>query len=204
MASPRAASLLSRSAAAAGRGGTAGPGPKGWFPNPRPTGTVGIGGGALDKLFGTTGNSSGNGGSVTVTNNASATITATGQLQSGGIFAQSIGGGGGAGGAGSGLIDIGGFGGSAGDGGVVTVTNHGTIGTSGLSSDAIMAQSVGGGGGTGGGGGPSGGGIGGGGGPGGNRGGGAGAPSRTLATADHDSKSNLNPTARAVAGRRGT
>ena len=114
------------------------------------TGTVGIGGGAFQLLQ--LGNSSGDGGTVTVTNNASAAITATGQLQSGGIFAQSVGGGGGAGGAGSGLIDIGGLGGSAGNGGVVTVTNHGTITSTGLSSDAIMAQSIGGGGGTGGGG----------------------------------------------------
>ncbi len=90
------------------------------------TGTVGIGGGAFHS------NSSGDGGTVTVTNNASAAIQATGQLQSGGIFAQSVGGGGGAGGAGSGLIDIGGLGGSAGNGGVVTVTNHGTITSTGL------------------------------------------------------------------------
>ncbi len=123
-----------------GGGGTGGYGAAGL------TGTVGVGG---------TSHASGLGGDVTVTNNASATITATGEEQSGGIFAQSVGGGGGGGGAGSGLLDIGGNGGDGGNGGNVTVNNYGTITTSGISSDAILAQSVGGGGGTGGGGGLS-------------------------------------------------
>ncbi len=113
------------------------------------TGTVGIGGGA----FG--GASSGDGGDVTVTNGAAASISISGTVSAGGIFAQSIGGGGGQGGAGSGLIDIGGQGGSAGSGGSVEVTNAGSIETGGVFSDGILAQSVGGGGGTGGGGGLS-------------------------------------------------
>jgi len=114
------------------------------------TGTVGIGGGAFDSILGID-SSSGDGGAVTVTNSASASISSSGVAFAGGIFAQSIGGGGGQGGAGSGLINIGGKGGSAGSGGAVTVTNAAVIRTSGIFSDGVLAQSVGGGGGTGGG-----------------------------------------------------
>ncbi len=103
--------------------------------------------------LGGSGGSSGDGGVVTVNNSATGTILTTGNLATA-IFAQSIGGGGGDGGAGSGTltVTVGGSGGSAGNGGAVNVTNAAVIGTTGIFSDGIWAQSVGGGGGTGGGG----------------------------------------------------
>ncbi|WP_454812060.1 hypothetical protein [Labrys neptuniae] len=121
------------------------------------TGTIGLGGGALANLLGVDSGSAGDGGIVTVTNGKSGDVSvgaiqANGIISSGAIFAQSIGGGGGQGGAGSGLIDIGGDGGAAGNGGAVTVNNYAYLGTKGLFSTGITAQSVGGGGGTGGGG----------------------------------------------------
>ena len=115
------------------------------------SGKVGIGGGRLDGILGVN-SGAGDGGKVVVNNEATSAIFATGSMFSGGIFAQSVGGGGGQGGAGSGRIDIGGNAGSTGNGLEVEVTNRGTISTTGDFSSAIFAQSVGGGGGTGGGG----------------------------------------------------
>ena len=101
--------------------------------------------------FGGSGASSGNGGHVTVTNNAGSSIITSGEMAYG-IFAQSIGGGGGGGGnvvSGSVLISasVGGTGGAAGSGGDVDVTNAGSITTHGGAGVGIFAQSVGGGGG---------------------------------------------------------
>ena len=93
--------------------------------------------------------SSGNGGSVNLTN--SGVITTSGE-GSHGIQAQSVGGGGGIGGEGAlslltRSIGIGGAAGAAGDGGDVTVNNSGAINTDGDGAHGIRAQSVGGGGG---------------------------------------------------------
>jgi hypothetical protein len=92
---------------------------------------------------------SGNGGAVSVDN--SGAVSTQGD-NSNGIFAQSIGGGGGIAGnaviGATGTLGIGGKGGAAGDGGEVTVSQSvATIETSGVASDGIFAQSVGGGGG---------------------------------------------------------
>jgi hypothetical protein len=93
------------------------------------------------------GGSAGSGGSVTVTNEAEASIITKGD-SSHAIVAQSIGGGGGGGGGiGSLLASVGGTGGAGGDGGSVTVKNHGVIETSGGEARGIFAQSIGGGGG---------------------------------------------------------
>ncbi len=91
----------------------------------------------------------GDGANVTVTHNGSIVTHAGGSI---GILAQSIGGGGGDAGFGAGLVAIGADGSGGGDGATVTV-NTGTdsfVGTSGLFSHGIVAQSIGGGGGTGG------------------------------------------------------
>ncbi|MCF8003440.1 MAG: autotransporter outer membrane beta-barrel domain-containing protein [Chromatiaceae bacterium] len=92
---------------------------------------------------------SGTGGAVTVTN--SADLNTTGDNGTA-IYAQSVGGGGGSGGDGSqGLltsITVARSGSGGGNGGDVTVTNNGTIRTSGVGAKGIYAQSVGGGGGT--------------------------------------------------------
>ena len=118
-------------------------------------GLIAIGGGAdaqngiLSPIASYSGNSSsGTGGTVSVENHSALT---TSGYQSGGLLAQSIGGGGGnGGGVGTTGITIGGFAGSGGAGGQVSVSNVGRIATSGGQSDGILAQSVGGGGGTGG------------------------------------------------------
>ena len=114
-------------------------------------GGFGGGGGGGGGLFayGGSGESAGDGGTVTVTN--SGTITTQGTV-SNGILAQSIGGGGGSGGIGGGLVGLGGSGNAAGAGGLVTVNNQasGTITTVQDKSIGIFAQSVGGGGGDGG------------------------------------------------------
>jgi hypothetical protein len=106
--------------------------------------------------FGGKGGSANGGGTVGVTNGGS--ITTIGQ-RAYGILAQSVGGGGGNGGlvltaavalggnASAPLLSIGGFGGTGGDGGAVTVTNTGSILTTGVESHGIVAQSIGGGGG---------------------------------------------------------
>ncbi|MFG1296188.1 hypothetical protein [Xanthobacter variabilis] len=89
----------------------------------------------------------GDGGTLTVTNSASGTITTSGS-GSYGIIAQSIAGtGGNAGDAESLAISIGGDGGNAGNGGSVTVDNAGSITTSGTGAAGIAALSIGGGGG---------------------------------------------------------
>ena len=98
------------------------------------------------------GGGAGNGGAVTVNNYA--TIL-TGGANSNGILAESTGGGGGYGGFSyaSMVMDDLGLGSKndgGGDGGTVNVNNHGSIGTSGDNSVAILAQSAGGGGGVGG------------------------------------------------------
>ncbi len=87
---------------------------------------------------------SGPGGTVKITN--SGTIE-TFNTDSGGIFAQSVGGFTGSSGGGGGIVGWGGSGNSAGDGGSVTIENSGAITTIGSSSDSIFAQSIGGGGG---------------------------------------------------------
>ncbi|MFD0892672.1 hypothetical protein ACFQ5Q_03490 [Luteolibacter ambystomatis] len=110
-------------------------------------GSSGTTGNLILSLQGSSDNG-GNGGTVTVTNNGS--ILTTGK-EAKGIFAQSIGGGGGSGGTAGGLIALGGSGSNGGSASTVTVTNGstGSITTTGLSSDAIFAQSVGGSGGSG-------------------------------------------------------
>jgi hypothetical protein len=110
-------------------------------------GSGGGGGGLIG--FGGSGESAGDGRTVTVTNSGS--ITTNNNLAYG-ILVQSIGGGGGAGGAGGGLVGLGGSGDAGGAGGTVTVNNNagGSINTSGSDAIGIFAQSVGGGGGDGG------------------------------------------------------
>jgi len=106
--------------------------------------------------FGGSGGSGNTGGTVGVLSDGS--ITTTGQ-RAYGILAQSVGGGGGNGGlvlavaaafgekGSAPLLSIGGFGGTGGNGGAVTVTNTGSIVTTGVESHGIVAQSIGGGGG---------------------------------------------------------
>ena len=101
------------------------------------------------------GGASGNGGSVTVTNSATANILTEG-VGSDGIFAQSVGGGGGnGGGTGLGLVTIGGSGSGGGNGGTVTINSYGrltqaSIITTGDDAVGLFGQSIGGGGGNGG------------------------------------------------------
>ena len=124
---------------------------------------------SLSLTLGGNGGASGDGGTVTVTNQGA--IVTIGD-DADGIEAQSVGGGGGTGGnalLGTGLgpavtlsgkdrgqfgksvtIAVGGTGGASGDGGNVTINNTGTITTSGNTSYGVLAQSVGGGGGIGG------------------------------------------------------
>ncbi len=110
-------------------------------------GSSGTSGNLILSLQGAADNG-GNGGTVTVNNSGS--IVTRGN-DSKGIFAQSIGGGGGNGGSTGGLIALGGSGSNGGSSNTVTVKNFfgGSITTSGLRSDAIFAQSVGGSGGSG-------------------------------------------------------
>jgi hypothetical protein len=109
-------------------------------------GNGGTGGGVWGQGGGALG--SGPGGTVVVENAGVITTSGTGAR---GIFAESIGGFGGASGIGGGVVGWGGSGNSAGDGGAVTVTNSGTITTTGDSGErlggAIYARSTGGGGG---------------------------------------------------------
>jgi hypothetical protein len=117
-------------------------------------GSIGGGGGAGSQAndlvaLGGSGNSSGDGNSVTITNAASGTIQTSG-LGAYGIYAESVGGGGGNGGGAKGLVSIGGAGSTGGNGGQVNVINNGAIATSGIGGNGIFAQSVGGGGGDGG------------------------------------------------------
>jgi hypothetical protein len=114
---------------------------------------------AISVSIGGSGGGGGKGGAVTVTNDVAGSISVNG-FASTGIFAQSVGGGGGKGGSATSLavglvgavsVAIGGHGadgGGAGD--LVSVTNAGSIATTGDFSDAVFVQSVGGGGGAGG------------------------------------------------------
>lgn len=112
--------------------------------------------GTVDLSFGGAGNGGGTGGVVNVTSYGA---IETHGAKANGIFAQSVGGGGGnggfsaaAGGAtyGAVTLSMGGAGAQGGDGNNVTVQNNGAITTTGLQSNGIFAQSVGGGGGNGG------------------------------------------------------
>jgi len=121
-------------------------------------------GGNIAIGIGGKGGGGGNSGKVDVFAGDSSTLITTAGQDAHGIFAQSIGGGGGSGGfsivgsAGVGFSGAASFGGTAGNGGHSGVVNVGseakrilgTIGTSGLHSYGIFAQSVGGGGGDGG------------------------------------------------------
>ena len=92
----------------------------------------------------------GSGGTVTITNGATGTITTSG-AGAHGILAQSIGGvGGDSGTSGNLIVSLQGTSDNGGHGGDVTVTNNGSITTTGPRSRGIFAQSVGGGGGSGG------------------------------------------------------
>ena len=110
-------------------------------------GSSGTSGNLLVSLSGSPDNG-GNGGDVNVFNYG--LISTTGD-NSRGIFAQSIGGGGGSGGTVGGLISVGGAGSNGGSSGTVVVKNQSTgqIYTTGVKSDGIFAQSVGGSGGSG-------------------------------------------------------
>jgi hypothetical protein len=101
----------------------------------------GVGRFGEDSSYASAGGGAGNGGNVTVTSTGDVTTRGAG---SGGIFAQSVGGGGGIagiGGAGSGFA---GSVGGAGSAGAVTVTHTGDITAPGDYSHGIVAQSAGG------------------------------------------------------------
>ncbi len=116
-------------------------------------------------LIGGTGGTGASASTVTVVNEVDATILTTGS-ESYGILAQSVGGGGGNGGSTISIdgryggaeastrralqFGLGGSGGDGGTGSTVSVTNAGTIMTTGDGAHAILAQSIGGGGGNGG------------------------------------------------------
>lgn len=126
-------------------------------------GLVGISSKSIEIAIGGNGGASGNGGHVRIAppdgNEGGATITTAGSSAHG-IFLQSIGGGGGEGGdatsnphkiprlSGASIqIGVGGTGGSYGKGGRISYQSNDNISTSGATSFAIFAQSVGGGGG---------------------------------------------------------
>ncbi|MFS8035499.1 hypothetical protein ACI7BZ_00810 [Xanthobacter sp. AM11] len=125
-------------------------------------GNGGIAGGGwsfgLSTAIGGAGAAGGDGGAVSVSN-YSFVSTGDADRDTGaaatGILAQSIGGGGGTGGLADaralGILSfsmaVGGNGGAGGRGGTVSVTNGGSVRTSGAGADAILAQSIGGGGG---------------------------------------------------------
>ena len=114
-------------------------------------------GGTVSVGVGGSGGSGGNGDTVTVTTEGGALQTSGANAH--GIFAQSVGGGGGSGGlavaasigaSGSINVGLGGKGAAGGNASTVTVDNAATIGTSGIGSYGLYAQSIGGGGGDGG------------------------------------------------------
>ncbi|MEX1032795.1 MAG: autotransporter outer membrane beta-barrel domain-containing protein [Cellvibrionaceae bacterium] len=117
-------------------------------------------GGSGGVAVGVGGSGGGGGDGGLTTGNLTGDITTTGNV-SGGVLLQSAGGGGGSGGinisgnisGGTAAVPIsvgfGGAGGGGGDGGVADLTYSGTATTSGLYSNAVVAQSVGGGGGQG-------------------------------------------------------
>jgi uncharacterized protein YhjY with autotransporter beta-barrel domain len=114
------------------------------------SGAGGNGGGGFAFSKGVAGNGADGGvaGTVKVTNNG--TITTSGDY-SPGVVAQSIGGNGGAGGDSGGLFyAVAGSGDDGGNGNTVTIANLGTITTSGLFGNGVIAQSIGGSGGAGG------------------------------------------------------
>jgi hypothetical protein len=112
----------------------------------------GGGGGSQWGIVGSSGSGGfgGSGGPVSITNSSDGTIFTSGSL-SHGILAQSVGGSGGSSGtSGNLLVSLNGSADNGGNGGSVSVTNDGTITTTGGLSRGIFAESVGGGGGTGG------------------------------------------------------
>ncbi len=109
------------------------------------TGSAGGGGGLVG--WGGSGNSAGDGQSVTVLNSGAITTEDSGSTS---IFAQSVGGGGGSASGSGGLVSLGGAGSAGGSGGDVAVTNSARLETSGDDALGILAQSIGGGGGSGG------------------------------------------------------
>ena len=113
-------------------------------------GSAGSSGDLLLSLSQDNADNGGSGDTVTVTNSGS--LKTNGDYSSG-ILAQSLGGGGGTGGTdvGAVVLTMGGIGSKGGDGGEVFVTNEGSgvISTSGVQSDGVFAQSVGGSGNTG-------------------------------------------------------
>ncbi len=114
--------------------------------------SVGGGGGAAGGgeglvQIGLSTGASGDGGGVTILNNAGGSIYTYGDL-SAGIFAQSVGGGGGSTGKALGGVTWNQSGHGGGAGGTVMVTNSAAIATVGINADGIFAQSVGGGGGS--------------------------------------------------------
>ncbi|MGE0624304.1 MAG: hypothetical protein AB7I04_11155 [Pseudomonadales bacterium] len=96
---------------------------------------------------GGTGGSAASGGSVTLTNNGEITTFGAGAV---GVYGLSTGGAAGSGGDSWGLVGSAGSSRAGGNGGTVTVTNNGTIITSGFAAHGIVSQSVGGTGGDGG------------------------------------------------------
>ena len=121
---------------------------------------AGTGAGSLSVGLGGSGAGGGNGSTVTASTSANVVTKGDASV---GILAQSVGGGGGNGGfnvapalagagTGSGAISVGlgGSGGSGGTGGVVNLTVENDVGTEGVQSSAVVAQSIGGGGGNGG------------------------------------------------------
>ena len=84
-------------------------------------------------------NSNGGGGAVTVSVNGNITTTGQGAY---GILAQSVGGGGGLGDGGGAIAGATGSNGSSGGGGSVSITQAGTVSTSGINSIGIFAQST--------------------------------------------------------------
>ena len=103
-------------------------------------------GGAIWGLGGD-GSAGGSGGAVSVTVERDTRLLTTG-ARAIALHAASIGGGGGDGGSVPGIVSFGGEGGTGGHGGAVTVTNDGTISTSGEGAAGLVAMSVGGGGGS--------------------------------------------------------
>jgi hypothetical protein len=119
-------------------------------------GVGGNGANAIGVFYdnGGAGSIGGTGGTVLAQTGSGSLVDTTG-IGASALFAQSVGGGGGYGGNATGVplnvgIQLGGKGNQGGSGGAVTVANSGTLTTTGLRSDGITAQSVGGGGGQGG------------------------------------------------------
>ncbi|SEJ51604.1 autotransporter outer membrane beta-barrel domain-containing protein [Achromobacter sp. NFACC18-2] len=113
--------------------------------------SIGGGGGTGSDFVSVLGGQGGNGGNggdaASVTATTAGAITTTGD-HAYGVLGQSIAGSGGAGGADtSSLVALGGDGAGGGTAGTVTMTNNGSITTSGYNSHGMVAQSIGGGGG---------------------------------------------------------